>query len=119
MAAHQVAWVAGNLTSSPERPTKCASTSAGCPGQGLTELGGMGGRKQGELCHLCARKEQAPLFLPISLPTRLLAPLFSQPLPFLLPAPPPSYSPLPGDKPVGSESLGRDVARRGTEEGAN
>ena len=37
---------------SGKRPTETASSSAGCPGPGLTMLGGAGGREQGKRRHL-------------------------------------------------------------------
>lgn len=106
-ATHQAAWVARDLARGPERLCLHQHWLSWPRSDGT---GRMGGGKRHTLPPLFVLERntlQAPLFLPISTPTRLLAPLFSWLLPSLFPAPR-LPSPSPVEEPVGPESLGKE-----------
>lgn len=101
------AWVAGDLARGPERLCLHQHWLSWPRSDGT---GRTGGRKHDKRYHLFVLERntlQAPPFLPISPPTRLLAPLFSRLLPSLLPEPPPA-SASPVEEPVGPERLGKE-----------
>lgn len=95
---------------SGERPRETVSPPALAVLPRSDGTGRTGGRKHDKRYHLFVLERntlQAPPFLPISPPTRLLAPLFSRLLPSLLPEPPPA-SASPVEEPVGPERLGKE-----------